>query len=67
MNNDMRKSQFQNLLANKSNKKSNNKTSKKNNKNSTQKGGKSKKIYTGQRGGKYYYKKVNNKMVKRYI
>ena len=30
-------------------------------------GGKSRKIYTGQRGGKYYYKKVNNKMVKKYI
>ena len=45
------------------NKKSNNKPSK----NKSQEGGKSKKIYTGQRGGKYYYKKVNNKMVKRYI
>ncbi len=31
------------------------------------KGGKPRKIYTGQRGGKYYYKRVNNKMVKKYI
>lgn len=58
MNNAMNKSEFQKVLANNSNK---------NSKNKSQEGGKSKKIYTGQRGGKYYYKKVNNKMVKRYI
>jgi hypothetical protein len=31
------------------------------------KGGKPRKNYTGPRGGKYYYKKVKNKMVKKYI